>query len=187
MKQETIKSIKGFILFVLILAVCVLIAYTTFASIPVSGKSMLPTVENGDSVLVIRKFVSYDRGDVVVFKGEDKNLIKRIIAIGGDKLELKKDDSGVLRYYVNGELLEDEYVLDGLYTHSSQESFSITIPDGEFFYLGDNRTVSKDSGTTLKVTEDGKVEVTLGIIDNIIGKALLRYNFNGKAVIKGVS
>ncbi len=186
MKEETKKNIKGIIIFLLVLVVCVLVAYTTFASIPVSGKSMLPTVEDGDSVLVIRKFVSYERGDVVVFKGEDKNLIKRIIAVGGDVLELKKND-GVLRYYVNGELLEDDYVLDGQYTHSSQESFRITIPEGEFFYLGDNRAVSKDSGTTLKQTEEGKVEVTLGIIDNIIGKVLLRYNFNGKAVIKGVS
>ncbi len=187
MKKETLKSIKGFILFVLILAVCVLAAYTTFASIPVSGKSMLPTVESGDNVLVIRKFVSYERGDVVVFKGEDKNLIKRIIAVGGDVLELKRDSEGVLRYYVNDSLVEDDYVLDGQYTHSSQEAFRMTVPEGKFFYLGDNRAVSKDSGTTLEINDEGKIEVTLGIMDNIIGKVLFRYNFDGKAVVKGVS
>ncbi len=187
MKIES-KSIKGFIIFALILIIIVALAFFMFATIDVEGKSMQPTIEDGDKIFLIRKFVEYKKGDVVVFIGSDnKALVKRIIATEGDTVELKKDENGTFRYYVNSVLVEDEYVNLSTYTSPTATKFEykIVVPDDEFFYLGDNRLVSKDSSEISK-NDDGTLSVTFGVYENIIGKVLFRYNFDGKFVVKGV-
>lgn len=85
--------------------------------------------------------ISYKLFDV---KQPDKYFIKRVIAVGGDTLQIKED--GV---YVNGKLLDEPYVNNErkpIYTSVSEElKNGVTVPDDHIFVMGDNRNVSRDS------------------------------------------
>ena len=83
-----------------------------------------------------------ERGDVIVFHAPvrpPKDFVKRVIGLPGETLEIR---SGAV--YINGVELEESYDL-GSEFRSYQESQSITLRDGEFFVLGDNRGSSNDS------------------------------------------
>ena len=110
--------------------------------------SMEPTFYNGDYVFISKQaynlFGDPERGDVVVFHtglqtddGEDKNLIKRVIGLPGDTVEII---GGYV--YLNGELLDEPYINEqGL----SGEMEAVTVEEGQLFCMGDNRRVSLDS------------------------------------------
>lgn len=134
---------------------------------------MQPNFYSGDYLITSRQayrlFGQPERGDVIVFKshlydekGKQKNLIKRIIGLPGDTVEIKNGD-----VYINGELLQEEYVAEqGL----SGEMEAVTVPEGRLFVMGDNRRVSQDS----RSPEVGTIEM-----DSIVGKVVLRlYPFN---------
>jgi signal peptidase I len=104
------------------------------------------------------------RGDIVVFRsdlesadGTMKNLIKRVIAVEGDTVEIH--DGAV---YVNGESLDEPYTKDG-YTDGQMPE--ITVPKDDLFLLGDNRQSSTDSRNP-----------SVGFIseDKLLGKAVFR-------------
>ena len=130
--------------------------------------SMEPTFYNGDYVFISKQAYSIfgdpQRGDVVVFHtgmqtddGEDKNLIKRIIGLPGDTVEII--DGYV---YLNGQLLDEPYINEqGL----SGKMEAITVPEGELFCMGDNRRVSLDSR-----------DAAVGCVnqDEILGKVFVR-------------
>ena len=84
------------------------------------------------------------RGDIVVIKTErkDEPIIKRVIALGGDRVELRE---GVL--YLNGVKVDEPYVDSKNNTPSLRRNTfaEITVPEGEIFFMGDNRNVSVDS------------------------------------------
>jgi len=117
----------------------------------IPSRSMEPTLLSGDHLLVDRNTskITYIRGDIVVFEfPEDptKDYIKRIVGIGGDKLSIK--DKVV---YINGEPINEPYVV---YKNDDPNSFGfkkgrnfgpITVPEGHFFVIGDNRDNSFDS------------------------------------------
>lgn len=135
----------------------------------VKGNSMLPNFHNGEYLLTDK--VSYRRhtparGDVIVFRAPvDENLdfIKRVIAVGGDKIMIKQND-----VYLNGQVLDESlYLSSGDTTHPGQflkEGQEYQVPDGTVFAMGDNRTHSSDS------REWGPVPN-----QNIIGRAFFRY------------
>ena len=110
--------------------------------------SMYPTLKDSDYVIISRqayeKLEKPRRGDIIVFQtdligddGENKNLVKRIIGLPGDSIEI--DDGEV---YLNGELLEEIYLNEPLMSGDMKE---MIVPDGTFFCMGDNRAVSQDS------------------------------------------
>ena len=139
-----------------------------FKPIVVKQESMQPTFYSNDYVIVSRQaynlFGDVERGDVIVFKsdlvdenGEQKHLIKRVIAVGGDTIEIR--DGYV---YLNGEMLDEPYVAEeGI----SGEMGSVTVEEGKMFVMGDNRRVSQDS----RSPELGQVEES-----SIVGKVVLR-------------
>lgn len=157
LKNELIEWIKA-------IAFAILVAFVIksflFTPVLVKGASMMPTLEDKDRVIVNKigpKFKSIDRFDVVVVehvllnKNEEKNIIKRIIGLPGDKIEYKDD-----QLYINGEKFSEPYLdqfkkeLKG--SRSLTYDFTLdqllgetTVPEGHYFVLGDNRPVSNDS------------------------------------------
>ena len=125
----------------------------------IPSPSMAPTLEVGDRVLVNKlsyKTHDVNHGDLVVFErppeasnGEDdeiKDLIKRVIAVGGDTIEAR---DGLV--YVNGERIEEPYLVDGTPT----DNLALReIPEGSVFVMGDNRTNSEDSRVFGPINED---------------------------------
>ncbi len=113
-----------------------------FRPVVVSGSSMLPTLTDDETVLIKRN-VSVEeihRGDIIVFHSPlnpDKLLIKRVIAIGGDKVAILNGN-----VYVNGMLLREPY-LNGIKSHETIPL--LRVPKNSFFVLGDNRVISSDS------------------------------------------
>jgi signal peptidase I len=170
-------------LFVFTLLAVVLLISLCFRHSVVSGDSMLNTLNDGDRLIISNLFYEPKAGDIIVFDDRsnehyaDEPIIKRVIAVSGDTVEIK---DGVI--IVNGEILdESEYVfwdLDGetngsRYFPTNDDMELITVPEGEIFVLGDNRGNSKDSRIVGTIKED-----------SVIGKVLFRfYSGEKKAVV----
>lgn len=111
-----------------------------FCTSYVLGDSMIPTYYDGDMVGIF-KLPTPERGDIVIIEHEDKLLIKRCIGMPGDTIQIK---GGVV--YINDEEYSEDYINNNNYEYSSGiASEPITLGKGEYFVLGDNRLVSKDS------------------------------------------
>lgn len=106
--------------------------------------SMLPTIQLQDRLIVDRLFYKYDiieRGDIIVFQApvaamEDKDLVKRVIGLPGEKVEIKNS-----KVYIDGKALNEPYIGSPV----NYEYGPITVPEDSYFMLGDNRGASKDS------------------------------------------
>lgn len=100
----------------------------------VSGSSMLPTIQNG-SLLSIEYRNSLSYGDVVVVKHQNRQLVKRLIGLPGDSLEIR-----------NGEVIRNGLVIKEPYAWLDKSNVDcFVVPEGHLFILGDNRANSKDS------------------------------------------
>lgn len=125
----------------------------------IDGSSMNPTLEHGQ-YLLINNFSYYlddpQRGDIIVFRhpNSDLNLIKRVIGLPGDQVEIINQ---VVK--VNGVDLDEPYI-----KASPTYNGNWTVPEGQYFVLGDNRNSSSDSHTWQFLPEE-----------NIIGKAAVIY------------
>lgn len=157
------------------LVTAVLVVTLTFTFVVrmmgVSGPSMLPTLQDGDRLLVLSSWLcgEYEYGDIVIARKEsfgDEPIVKRVIATGGQTVDI---DFSLGRVYVDGELLQEDYINDLTYLEEGIE-FPLTLGENELFLMGDNRNRSSDSRHYL-----------LGGIDErlIIGKAVFRV-FPGK-------
>ena len=118
-----------------------------FGVVRVSGPSMLPTLHDKDFML-ISKYDRVDRFDIVVLKervadnGPSKNIVKRVIGFGGDRVTVVDG-----QLFVNN-IAYNEYYLDDANTELFKNvNVDITVPDDYLFVMGDNRDVSKDSRT----------------------------------------
>jgi len=147
-----------------IAVVIIIVILQFFKPTIVFERSMENTLHPQDYVLLSRQaytFSDVEHGDIVVFKstlkddrGQFKNLIKRVIGLPGDVLEVK--DGAVYR---NGVRLVEPYTKDG---YTSGRMSPVTVPEGKVFIMGDNREVSTDSRSavigTVPINElEGKV------------------------------
>jgi len=130
------------------------------ARIRVDGRSMEPTLNSGQFVLINKlayKFGSPQYGDIIVFhypRNPDQEYIKRVIGLPGDSVEIKAG-----RVSVNDHLIEEPYILN---EPSYQDR--VRVPVNALFVLGDNRNNSSDSHTWGAVP-----------LESVVGKAVLIY------------
>ena len=165
---DSLKLDLYFWLQALVLALVALILLFTFVGriIGVDGSSMYPTLHHGDMLLL--QSVGYEpkQGDVVVlhkdFGDVETPIVKRVIAVGGQTVEIDYDTGTV---YVDGQPLEEDYIMEPMVRPESPylQGTYWEVPEGSVFVMGDNRNHSSDSR-----------DVDLGVVDNryVLGRAL---------------
>jgi signal peptidase I len=125
-------------------AASLLIITFLYQPVRVEGTSMLPRLVNQDRLFINKisyRFMAIERGDVVVFRyprNQQVSYIKRIIAIPGDKLRI---DRG--QVFVNDQPLHEPYVPQEYRDTKSVDA--MVVPKGEYFVLGDHRSIASDS------------------------------------------
>lgn len=119
--------------------ICLLLNKFVFFNVHVPTGSMIPTInlENRLVVTRIHNLSNLKIGDVIVFYSDElsERLVKRLIGLPGDKIEIK---NGVVS--VNGEELKEDYV-----EKKDKYNGTFEVPYGKYFFLGDNRPISKDA------------------------------------------
>ncbi len=128
---------------VVVAAVAVLIATLAFPVLQISGSSMEPTL-NDEEIVVLLKTTNLKQGELCCFTYQNKLLIKRIIGVPGDNINI--DSDGFV--YVNGEKLQEDYVIDRA-LGESDITYPCHVTDNHYFVLGDHRTTSIDSRSTV--------------------------------------
>ena len=107
----------------------------------VNGNSMQPLFNNGDYILYRGRFLNPGKGDVILFERENALYIKRVYGLPGDTVEIT--EKGLV--LINGAPLGKKNIQVMGETKSYDMKGAVTLNDSEYFVLGDNRTVSKDS------------------------------------------
>ncbi len=144
--------------------ICVVLIFTfLFRTVGVDGGSMETTLMDGDRLILATGFYSLDHGDVVVVNRDGKEpIIKRVVALAGDSVDIR---DGML--YVNGQPVDEPYLDSFQVTEAkTMTGYPLTVPEDHVFVLGDNRIISHDS----RFTDIGFVSV-----DQVVGKGLFRF------------
>lgn len=145
--NKTIKKIIDFIKTLLIaIIISFFVKYFIVDLTAVSGRSMEPTLQTGD-IMIVNKIannlgIDYKRGDIVIVNSpiEDKLYIKRVIGLPNDKIFIK-DGS----FYINDHKLNENYLKDNTITKETTFINSWNLESDEYFLVGDNREKSNDS------------------------------------------
>lgn len=138
------KALRGTVyVLTIVAAVAVLIATLILPVLQIEGTSMEPTMSNGDIVL-LAKTTRFSRGDLCGFTWNNKLLIKRVIGVPGDWIEIDTDGT----IFLNGEKLEEPYVEQSSFGECDLE-FPFQVPPEQFFVVGDMRENSIDSRNSL--------------------------------------
>ncbi len=160
-RQEVYEWVQA-----LVFSVLAVVVVFTFGVrlIGVDGHSMVPTLQDGDRLLVLNAMLcgGYEPGDIVVLRKESflpTPIVKRVIATAGQVVDI---DFGSGVVYVDGQRLHEDYVSEPTFTPEGTV-FPLTVPEGSVFVLGDNRNNSTDSR-----------DARLGTVDEryIIGRAV---------------
>ena len=127
------------------LIVCVLLFAFVFHVIDVVGSSMVPTLHNGDKMLVSGLLYKPKVGDIVIFKKAEydpnRALVKRVIATEGQEINMDFANGIV---YIDGEPIAEDYINE-LTFNKLDFIGPKTVPEGCVFVMGDNRNASTDS------------------------------------------
>lgn len=166
--MERIKSffsndfVKTLLTYVGIILLVIIIRIFFIDPVRVDGSSMNTTLSDGE-IMILNKFVyrrnDIKRFDIVVIKGEDHYIIKRVIGLPGETIEYKNN-----KLYINGEEINDPYPSTETDDFSIENIGHTKIPGDSYFVMGDNRAASLDS----RYSEVGTIKKNL-----IIGRAKL--------------
>ena len=159
-KRRYNRTLRSTVAILIVVAALAVLAATLWMPVlRVYGSSMAPTLHNGE-ILVSVKTGDFSSGDIIAFYHGNKLLIKRYIAGSSDYVNI--DESGDVS--VNGTLLDEPYLAEKAYGEADIE-FPYQVPDQRYFVMGDNRSVSIDSRSSI-----------VGCIaaDQIVGKVVFR-------------
>lgn len=125
----------------------------------IAGNSMFPTMMSGDECITINKFffmdLEYRRNDIIVFKNDKYDVVKRIIGLPGERVEIKNS-----QIKINGQIVYNRAILFSFMDEVRDE----ILGPNEYYVLGDNRPYSQDS------RHDGSIKK-----HKIVGRVLLRW------------
>ena len=167
MDTEEIKKEKNFKYFfkeygiyIIVIIAVLLIKEFLFTPIMVSGESMKNTLLDKD-IMILNKISlnteEIQRFDIVVISYKDKYLIKRVIGLPGETVEVKDN-----KLYINGKYVKEDFLDEDTYT----KDFKLNgkVPKGFYFVMGDNRGNSNDSrylGCFSRDKIEGKTSLTI--------------------------
>lgn len=131
-----------FLPLILLLFLLLLIFYILFSPSMVDGDSMLPALADGDRLLLTKTYTKPSRGDIVAFyedatMNEKNRMLKRIVAIPGDTVEIRDGVTTINRTVETGDYIPDPMI--------TAVVGPLVVPDGTVFVMGDNRAISLDS------------------------------------------
>lgn len=151
--RSTISSL------LVVAAIAVLVSMLFLPVLRVTGSSMTPTMQN-DELIICSKRSNFKQGDIVAFYYNNKILLKRVIGISGDYINITPDGT----VYVNDVKLDEPYVNE-LALGTCDIEMPYQVPDNRIFVMGDHRSVSIDSRSS-----------TVGCIadEYVIGKVIFR-------------
>ncbi len=157
LKKEILSWVETIIVAMVLVALII-----TFVGrmMRVEGSSMVPTLQNGERIITTPLYKELKHNDIVVIRRkDDKPLVKRIIGLPGDKININFDTHEV---FVNDKVVDEPFINEPT-TRQYDVTFPATVPEGCYFVMGDNRNYSDDS-------RDSQI----GMIDgrNIFGKAV---------------
>ena len=183
-RESIVSEIISYVETLLIMCFCMMMLITyVLRLISVDGDSMQNTLQSGDCVVINQLARNYSTGDIIVAdadkavvydkegnlsinKGIGITIIKRVIASGGQTIDIDFQSGKVT---VDGTVLKEDYLTLGM-THLDEGAFSgkypIEVPEGYVFVMGDHRSVSKDSRSG---------DVGFVPVECIRGKVMLRY------------
>lgn len=139
-----------------------------FRIVGVVGESMEQTLHENDWLLVSAHSYRPERGDIIIITQpngfDDEPIVKRIIAVGGDTLDI---DFTTAEVFVNGKKLNETYLNTPTTEDEGAWKYPLKIPEGKVFVMGDNRQHSTDSRSTM-----------IGLIDTryILGQVRFRFS-----------
>ena len=159
-KRRYNRTLRSTVAILIVVAALAVLAATLWMPVlRVYGSSMAPTLHNGE-ILVSVKTKDFSSGDIIAFYHGNKLLIKRYIAGPSDYVNVDEDGN----VSVNGMLLDEPYLAEMAYGEADIE-FPYQVPDQRYFVMGDNRSVSIDSRSSIVGCIAG---------DQIVGKVVFR-------------
>lgn len=159
-KRRYNRTLRSTVAILIVVAALAVLAATLWMPVlRVYGSSMAPTLHNGE-ILISVKTKDFSSSDIIAFYHGNKLLIKRYIAGSADYVNI--DEDGAVS--VNGTLLDEPYLAEKAYGEADIE-FPYQVPDQRYFVMGDNRSVSIDSRSSIVGCIAG---------DQIVGKVVFR-------------
>lgn len=151
-KNKTKKIIKDLIPYIIILMLVILFRSFIATPVKVDGKSMFPTL-SGNEIMILNKLGKVDRFDIVVVKNNNDDLIKRVVGLPGETIEIINNN-----VYIDGKKIDDIYG-----SGESSDYAKRKLEKNEYFVLGDNRENSMDS-RTIGPIKDTQIEGTTSFV-----------------------
>jgi len=156
-REQAVGEVKTFFLRLAVLAGLILVIFGfVFGFAVMPDDSMKPGIGAGDLLFLYRLEKAYKSGDVIVYKTDDGKHVGRIVAKGGDTVEITEAEE----LKVNGSIVIEDDIYYKTPMYDSGITYPVTLAEGEFFVLGDLRENAEDSRWSGPVAGDaitGKV------------------------------